>query len=67
MLGLFTRYAALQASIFLLVACFERWRVGRWFWNKLGMEYTVLWAVASLWVLAHGGGAWSLDHWQHWN
>ena len=66
-LGLFTRYAALQASIFLLVACFERWRVGRWFWNKLGMEYTVLWAVASLWVLAHGGGAWSLDHCLRWN
>ena len=61
-LGLFTRYAALQASLFLIVACFERWRVGRWFWNKLGMEYTLLWAVAAVWVLIHGGGPYSLDH-----
>ena len=60
-LGLFTRYAALQASLFLIVACFERWRVGRWFWNKLGMEYTLLWAVAAVWVLIHGGGPYSLD------
>ena len=62
MLGLFTRYAALQAALFLAVACFERWRVGGWFWNKLGMEYTVLWALAAFHVLVHGGGRSSLDH-----
>ena len=60
-LGLYTRPAALVATLFLAVACFERWRVGRWFWNKLGMEYTLLWALAALWVLAHGGGPYSLD------
>ena len=60
-LGLFTRPAALVATIFLAVSCFERWRVGGWFWNKLGMEYTLLWAFAALHVLVHGGGAYSLD------
>lgn len=60
-LGLMTRLAAFPVTIFLFVSCFERWRVGGWFWNKLGMEYTVLWAFAALWVLAHGGGHYSLD------
>ena len=61
-LGLFTRPAALVATIFLAVACVERWRVGKWFWNQLGMEYTLLWAIAAFWVLTHGGGVYSLDH-----
>jgi putative oxidoreductase len=60
-LGLFTRLAAIAATIFLIVACFERWRIGRWFWNKLGMEYTLLWALAALHVLTVGGGPYSLD------
>ena len=61
-LGLFTRPAALVATLFLTVACFERWRVGKWFWNQLGMEYTLLWAIGAFWVLTHGGGIYSLDH-----
>lgn len=60
-LGLFTRPAALVATMFLTVACFERWRVGRWFWNQLGMEYTLLWAIAAFWILTNGGGPYSLD------
>ena len=60
-LGLLTRPAALVATGFLTVACFERWRVGGWFWNKLGMEYTVLWAVAAFHILANGPGPLSLD------
>lgn len=60
-LGLFTRPAALVATLFLTVACFERWRVGRWFWNKLGVEYTLLWAVAAFHVLVVGPGPLSLD------
>lgn len=60
--GLFTRPAALVATLFLTVACFERWRVGRWFWNKLGMEYTLLWAIAAANVLVNGPGPLSLDH-----
>lgn len=61
-LGLFTRPAALVATGFLTVACFERWRVGKWFWNKLGVEYTLLWALAAFHVLVAGPGRFSLDH-----
>jgi uncharacterized membrane protein YphA (DoxX/SURF4 family) len=61
-LGLFTRIAAIPIVIFLFVSCVERWRVGRYFWNTLGLEYTLMWAAAALFFLVHGGGAYSLDH-----
>ena len=51
----------LMATLFLTVACFERWRVGGWFWNKLGMEYTVLWAIAAFHIFVTGPGRYSLD------
>jgi putative oxidoreductase len=61
-LGLFTRPAALVILFFLLVANVERWRVGKYFWNQLGLEYTLMWTVAALYFVVHGGGAISLDH-----
>ncbi len=61
-LGLFTRPAAVPLVLFLLVTNIERWRVGRYFWNQLGLEYTLMWTIAALYVLAHGGGAYSLDN-----
>jgi putative oxidoreductase len=60
-LGLFTRLAALPIVLFLLVSNVERWRVGKYFWNQLGLEYTLMWTVAALYFLAHGGGVYSLD------
>jgi len=60
-LGLFTRPAMVPIVLFLLVTNVERWRVGRYFWNQLGLEYTLMWTIAALYVLAHGGGAYSLD------
>jgi putative oxidoreductase len=60
-LGLFTRLAALPIVLFLIVANVERWRVGKYFWNKLGLEYTLMWTVAALYFLVHGGGAISVD------
>jgi putative oxidoreductase len=60
--GLLTRPVALAVVLFLLVANVERWRVGRYFWNKLGLEYTLMWTVAAFYVLMHGGGLYSLDH-----
>lgn len=60
-LGLFTRPAAVPVVCFLLVTNVERWRVGRYFWNQLGLEYTLMWTVAAIYVLAHGGGPFSLD------
>jgi putative oxidoreductase len=61
-LGLFTRPAALAILIFLVVANFERWRVGGYFWNKTGLEYTLMWTLAALYFVVHGGGPISLDH-----
>jgi len=59
--GLFTRLAATPVVLFLLVTNVERWRVGRYFWNQMGLEYTLMWTIGALFVLAHGGGAYSLD------
>jgi len=61
-LGLFTRPAALPIVAFLLVSNVERWRVGGYFWNTQGLEYTLLWTAAAFYFLVHGGGAISLDH-----
>ena len=61
-LGLLTRPAALVIFLFLLVANVERWRVGKYFWNQLGLEYTLMWTLAVLYFLVQGGGAISLDH-----
>ena len=60
-LGLFTRPVAAIVLIFLVVADFERWRVGKYFWNQLGLEYTLMWTIATFTVLVHGGGPYSLD------
>ena len=61
-LGLFTRPAAVPIVIFLAVSNVERWRVGGYFWNTLGLEYTLLWTMAAFYFLVHGGGFYSLDH-----
>jgi putative oxidoreductase len=61
-LGLFTRPAAIPIFIFLVVSNVERWRVGGYFWNSQGLEYTLMWTVAALYFLVHGGGFYSLDH-----
>ncbi len=60
-LGLFTRVAALPIVIFLAVSNYERWRVGGYFWNKTGLEYTLMWTIGAFYFLVHGGGAISLD------
>jgi len=60
-LGLFTRLAAVPVVLFLLVTNIERWRVGKYFWNQLGLEYTLMWTVAALYFLLQGGGTYSLD------
>jgi len=65
-LGLFTRAAAVPLVLFLIITNIERWRVGRYFWNKLGLEYTTMWLVATCYFLVHGGGAYSLDRLMGW-
>jgi putative oxidoreductase len=61
-LGLFTRPVAVPIFIFLAVSNAERWRVGGYFWNTLGLEYTLMWTVAAFYFLVYGGGFYSLDH-----
>ena len=61
-LGLFTRAATIPIVLFLIVTNVERWRVGKYFWNQLGLEYTLMWTIAALYFLIHGGGTISLDH-----
>ena len=65
-LGLFTRPVAAAVLVFLLVANVERWRVGGYFWNKLGLEYTLMWTIATFYVSVQGGGLYSLDTIRHW-
>ena len=60
-LGLFTRPVAAVVLVFLLVANVERWRIGKYFWNQLGLEYTLMWTIAAFVVFVHGGGLYSLD------
>jgi len=61
-LGLFTRPMAVPIFIFLAVSNIERWRVGGYFWNTQGFEYTLMWTVAEFYFLVRGGGLYSLDH-----
>jgi putative oxidoreductase len=61
-LGLFTRVVAVPIVVFLMVANVERWRVGKYFWNQLGLEYTLMWTIAAIFILVNGGGLISLDH-----
>ncbi|MFY9838094.1 MAG: DoxX family protein [Xanthobacteraceae bacterium] len=61
-LGLFTRLAACPIVAFLLVTDCERWRVGRFFWNMMGLEFTLLWTVAAFYFLVRGGGPISIDY-----
>src|SRR5712675_721857 len=61
-LGLFTRVAAAPIFLFLLVSNVERYRVGGYFWNTQGLEYTMMWTAGAFYFLVHGGGIVSLDH-----
>src|SRR5271156_1663246 len=61
-LGLFTRPVAAVVLVFLLVTNVERWHVGKYFWNQLGLEYTLMWTIATFYVFVHGGGLYSLDY-----
>ena len=61
-LGLLTRPTALPIFIFLAVSNYERWRVGGYFWNKTGLEYTLMWTIGAFYFLVHGAGIVSADH-----
>jgi putative oxidoreductase len=52
---LYTRYVAILAGIFLLVASYASWRVskGKWMWNFGGAEYPLFWAICCF-IVAFG-------------
>ena len=62
-LGLFTRPLALASFVFLVTGAIEHWRYDGYFWNKLGLEYPMVWAAGTLFFAIHGGGPLSLDSW----
>jgi putative oxidoreductase len=51
---IYTRYAAILAGVFLLVASYASWRVskGKWMWNFGGAEYPLFWAICCFIVAA---------------
>jgi len=66
-LGLFTRPAALLVFVFFLGAAYDHLRFDGYFWNKLGMEYPMMWGAIALFFAVAGGGALSLDNlWLGW-
>lgn len=53
--GIFTRYVAAVAVIYLMVAAVSTYRHnGKWLWHIGGAEYCVFWALACLVVAMHG-------------
>jgi len=64
-LGLFTRLVSVPIAILLIVSVIEHIKDG-WFWNTLGVEYPLIWTMASLYFLVYGGGEISLDAWLGW-
>lgn len=58
--GFLTRLAALPVLVFLMVAVNFHAANG-FYWNKLGFEYPLFWALVVLHVLVRGGGRWSVD------
>lgn len=60
-LGLLTRPVAAAVAIFAFNAIIFTSKMGGFFWNKGGSEYSILLFVCALLVLIRGGGRWSLD------
>lgn len=60
-LGLFTHAAAALVFFFLLGASYDHARFDGYFWNKLGVEYPLLWCAIALYFVFAGGNALSLD------
>ena len=60
-LGLLTRPAALVVFVFLALSALDHARFDGYFWNRLGLEYPLIWAAGALFFVIHGGGAISLD------
>ena len=58
--GFLTRVAAVPVLVFLLVAVNFHAANG-FYWNRLGFEYPLFWAIVVFHFFVRGGGPWSLD------
>ena len=59
--GFLTRFFALQLFAFMMTATFvANWPRG-YFWTQGGLETPLTWGVVCLFILAYGGGKWSVD------
>lgn len=61
MVGAWTRWSALMASLFLAMTVVLSASHG-WFWMHHGMEYPLLWALVLFALSLTGAGALSVDH-----
>lgn len=58
--GLLTRVVSAPIVIFLVTAVSFHAHNG-FYWNNLGFEYPLFWAIVVFHFLVRGGGAWSAD------
>lgn len=58
--GLLTRVVAVPIVVFLLTAVSFHAPNG-FYWNNLGFEYPLFWAIVVFHFFVRGGGAWSVD------
>ena len=61
-LGLFTRPMALPLFLLMALSAYDHAKYDGYFWNRSGIEYPAMWAIAVLYFLVHGAGPISLDH-----
>jgi len=60
-IGFLTRLVAIQFVVFMGVAAFwANWPRG-YFWTQGGIEAPLVWAAVCFFILAYGGGKWSVD------
>lgn len=59
--GLFTRFAALAVTIFMINAVWFTANAGGFFWTRQGAEFPILLLAVSLVFLVKGGGDFSID------
>jgi putative oxidoreductase len=59
--GLFTRFAALAVTIFMINAVWFTANTGGFFWTRQGAEFPILLLVVALVFLIKGGGELSID------
>jgi putative oxidoreductase len=59
--GFLTRFVALQFFAFMMIATFvANWPRG-YFWTQGGLEAPLVWGAVCFFILAYGGGKWSVD------